>query len=1246
MFSALSAPGEGTTAAAQPIRQCSLNLSEAHVENAPDDLLRLEDFNDASLVRSLWTRYEQGLIYTWVGSVLVSVNPYRDVGVFAEEVAIRYASNWPPQAPHLYAVVKSALVAPEKRHALLVTGESGAGKTEATRAVLAFLAMRHATTDHVRDRLLKSTPVLEAFGNAQTRQNTNSSRFGKFVEVHLSAEGAVLGATLQPYMLEASRVAGDLPQGERAYHVFYILRAVLSSLVDRSLPEGAFWRSLASTPAWTELAKMAGPALAASKRLDNGPKVSRCVEWFQVLSDGLAGTGMLQAEIVESCRIVAAVALLGDVGASESALTTAAALLQIQEKDLTTFLTRTEMSVGTARKEKVYRSRSEHEAATLRASLAQELYASLFGWLTRLVGRGIAPVGDPNGMRRLGILDLYGFEVFMSNGFEQLLINYCNERLQQFFNRQVFTTEAEEYKAEGLDVDGQFQRLLTACQLQALSLLEGEPGSGLALFAIVNDHSRCGFHESSTCGSSSGNALADSITVSCGAHAAFCRRTGRDGTFGIQHFAGEVFYDATQFVRKNSSAHRPDIVSFLHERGSAFVRDVLSAVDTEAACGEAARPAGRPKRKLFGRTLIASFQQDLNELCATLEVRQCHYVRCLRPNDNQAPLLFNDASMLRQCRYSGLLEATSIRRQGYAHRRPLQAFVSRYSIILGRRQPGCADGPMDVARAIRSAAVCGGVSPEDACIGLTKAFIRPPALEWFEAARTRRAAQMVCAVLRSYSAQQNFRRLRHLALLAQACFRGHAVRVRVAQLRAEARAEKVAAAVVRLQRWWRSYTARGRLAATRQRKEEFERKALEVEVQQLRQVLYFEQERLMQMQQQESEAQREKDQVVVLTQEELQIQCREAAKKAVARSPLFANRGVTLPHSNETRSLHAVLGSEGQQRDHVAPSFTSLGRVPSAQARSAGTPRGAAVPDTLPAADFVVGSRASPQYIEGLRSCELPHSYTVATRACNSPPAARVGWTSMGPDARCRPPWLVAPPPAAASRVATVSFSPSMVGNGDYSMRRSFSARSLISRQLSPHPHVRSPLRSPSVIVHKPTKIPGTPFRPVLASCSPRSLGRHAATPRRVPRIANGHLSACAFSELPVACEVGSIRVSTPVHGSVTQAPTPARGGMRPATWAPPQAVVTVSSHALPPASITPRSPLRVRPSPLLDSSAMRVVHSSSHKSATPTSVQHPVPSSSHKSGTPTSVQHPKPPTGVNKENMLLTMKSPSTACA
>merc|ERR1719399_977856 len=188
--------------------------------DAPDDLMLLEDLDESSLIQALWQRYEDGQIYTTVGTVLVSVNPYQDVGAFRRELLLSYASGAPPKAPHLFRTVAEALAAPGDHHALLVTGESGAGKTEATRAVLRFLAARCSAADCIRDRLLRSTPLLEAFGNASTRQNTNSSRFGKFIEVHLSKESEVVGATLQPYMLEASRVAGAMPQGERTYHVF------------------------------------------------------------------------------------------------------------------------------------------------------------------------------------------------------------------------------------------------------------------------------------------------------------------------------------------------------------------------------------------------------------------------------------------------------------------------------------------------------------------------------------------------------------------------------------------------------------------------------------------------------------------------------------------------------------------------------------------------------------------------------------------------------------------------------------------------------------------------------------------------------------------------------------------------------------------------------------------------------------------------------------------------------------------
>lgn len=783
--------------------------------DVPDDLLNLEDFNDSELLRALWMRYERKEIYTWVGNVLVSVNPYRDINAFSEERAARYASSQPPQAPHLFATVRAALTAEGDRHALLITGESGAGKTEATRAVLSFLAMRHSPTDYIKDRLLRSTPVLEAFGNAHTRQNTNSSRFGKFIEVQLSPALEVVGATLQPYMLEASRVAGDLPEGERTYHVFYLLREALSTLAAGTAPQSPFWTRLAHAPEWQDLARAGQAGLAASTRLDNGPFPEHCLERFEVLHEGLVKVGMKHSEVADCCRIVAAVSLLADTGLGDGVLSGVANLLRIQEDELRNFLTKAEMSVGTQRRERLHRTRSEREASTFRASLAQELYASLFGWLTRLVARGIAPSSRTlNGGRALGLLDLFGFEVFTSNGFEQFLINYCNERLQQFFNQQVFTKEAAEYAAEGLDSNGQWQRLVTACQLPALALLEGDPSTGsVGAFGVINDRSRCGFEDAKQDG---GSALGQAIASTCSQQPAF-RKAAIDASraFGVAHFAGEVFYEVAQFQSKNASAHRPDIVVFLKEQGCPFVRDVITG-DAEVQNRDAspmpqsARSPSRDgpnanasRRKLFGRTLISVFREELNELCTTLEARECRHVRCLRPNDEQAPLVFDDESMLRQCRYSGLLEATRIRRQGYAHRRPLRSFAVRFALLLGTREARRvarhvpSTNAAMACSAILQAASEAGISTEDARIGYTKVFLRETALVWFETARRRVAEGLIAALLLGHHTRQYYCRLRKAVRKAQAITRGRRDRDYVRRLRAEIRAAEERAAAER-----------------------------------------------------------------------------------------------------------------------------------------------------------------------------------------------------------------------------------------------------------------------------------------------------------------------------------------------------------------------------------------------------------------------------------------------------------------
>lgn len=809
-----------------------------------DDLLRLEDFDDRTLLRCLKARYERSEIYTWVGSVLVSVNPYREVGAFSEALAVRYADPLNlPAAPHLFAIVAGALAVPGGNHALLISGESGAGKTEAARAALAFLARRCGAAERVRDRLLHSNPVLEAFGNARTRQNGNSSRFGKLIEVHISRTGRVVGGTLKPYMLEASRVSGTLPEAEGTYHVFYQLRAALYAVATGSTPHGPLWATLTHANAWQSLARIAGPALAASKRLAGGPSEVDCLAAFENLYERLLGTGMSHGHVAECARVVAAVAILADEAVSSEVLgATMEELMGTPQDQLRWFFTHVETTVGGTGRERLVRTRGEHEARTLRATLAQELYAALFLWVTRLVGSGIAPPPEPGGGKRLGLLDLYGFEIFPSNGFEQLLINYCNERIQQLFNRQVFLSEAEDYTAEGLDRDGHWHSLVqSACRLPALALLQGEPGGFAGIFGVMSDRSRCGF-DANASGECSGGEVAEAIAAACGGHPAF-RRSPRDAgrLFGVAHFAGDVFYDTRHFVNKNAGAHRPDIVAFLRQHGGSFVRSLFTtdpAVEGGGAAEGPLQPA--PGRgRLLGSTLISAFRAELNELCETLEARECRHIRCLRPNDSQVPLAFDATAMLRQCRYSGLLEATRIRRYGYAHRRSLGVFAQRYAAIVemartgpsaGLRRPaklttgtaagaGTSTAGADAATACASiceAIKAAGIDPSEVCMGKTKVFLREGALKWLEERRHQLAAERLSAWARACIVRCWMRRLRTAVVCLQAHVRGHLARQELRRQQAEAfvlaqqaleegrtRALEEEAAVTALQRWWR-----------------------------------------------------------------------------------------------------------------------------------------------------------------------------------------------------------------------------------------------------------------------------------------------------------------------------------------------------------------------------------------------------------------------------------------------------------
>jgi len=761
-----------------------MQVASSH-DDAPDDLQTLEDFDDNELLRCLRQRFERPdpEIFTWVGRVLVSVNPYRDIGVFGTNVVEQYMANLPclgtsassPVKPHLFAAVAGALAAEGDRHALLISGESGAGKTEATRAALSFLAKRCGTAERVRDRLLHGNPVLEAFGNAKTRQNGNSSRFGKFIEVHISPAGELVGATLRPYMLEVARVVGTLMSGEQTYHVFYQLRAAVSALASGQHVEHA------SCSAWAKVVGLSSRALMASPRLQAGPEAEDCLRGFQDLCSRLLCLGMSTAQLASCAEVVAAVGMLADdalTGTTE-AMAAVADLLGTSDAQLSYFLDHVQTSVQCTG-ETLVRNRSDHDKTTLRASLAQELYGGLFLWMTTFVVSGITPpLGGPLG-RRIGLLDIYGFEIFPSNGFEQMLINYANERIQELFNRQVFLREAQEYTAEGLDDSGEWKRLSAACCLPALKLLEGEAESRFAgVFGIVDDRSRCGLQRN---GEDVGSLVKDIVSLA-GKHESF-RSPAKDASrvFGVKHFAGEVFYDASGFCRKNARAQRPDIVAFLRSHGSSFVRGLFA--------GEVVPSNSGNPRRVFGSTISSNFRTELNELCKTLEERECRHIRCLRPNDVQAPMQFDDKSILRQCRYSGLLEATRIRKYGYAHRRAIPVFVSRYGCLLGlvsTRSSAQGWTSQSIKMALQEIMQQRGMPADQVCVGYTKIFIKERALAWLEDLRVQAAATRISSWYRASWARRAVKVIherRMVALLRlQAASRGFLARQTVKRIR-------------------------------------------------------------------------------------------------------------------------------------------------------------------------------------------------------------------------------------------------------------------------------------------------------------------------------------------------------------------------------------------------------------------------------------------------------------------------------
>ena len=751
------------------------------------DLAALTYLNEPSVLANLRERYVGGKsIYTAAGPVLVAVNPFQRLPELYDHNAMAaFAEGRVPQnEPHIFATAHRAFMAMAGEGAaqsLVISGESGAGKTESTKHAMQYLAMLAGSgvggagmeVDDVEAQVLDINPVLEAFGNAKTLRNNNSSRFGKLIRIHFArpASGSavapsIIGAGLDTYLLEKSRVSSQA-EGERSYHVFYQLCAGASDDERARLklrPVDGF-RALQASGCF-EI-----PGVDDAEMYGTLKKAMRCV-------------GLGDVEIDAAMDVVAAVLWLGEVNfagggegaemAPGDALGNAAALLGCDEAVLAKALCQRSISV---RGELIEQTLSEAQAADTRDALGKTLYSSLFTWICDRINERLAEseekakrgVSCAGGVSEVNVLDIYGFECFDKNSFEQLCINLANEKLQNQFNRHLFKLEQAEYEAEAIDwttiewVDNQ----------PCVDMLEARKPAGL--LALLDEE--CVMPKTTDV------TLCEKFAANFEKSSEHFRKNKRSQTaFEVKHFAGDVMYDTTGWLEKNRDALSNDVKAALTGANHALTPALGALVRTGA--DEGAGGGGRRASSKGSDTVGSRFRMQLAELVTLLDGTDLHFVRCIKPNPRQAPNDYDDRLVLNQLRCCGVLEVVRISRAGYPTRYAYTQFLERYLFLLPPLlQKKAAAG--DAASATRVVLRHFSVPQEAYQCGNTKVFLRAGSLGVIEDLRRRTVGAVVTtqAMSRGAAARRSFLRKRAGLIALQALVRGHSARRHAAELR-------------------------------------------------------------------------------------------------------------------------------------------------------------------------------------------------------------------------------------------------------------------------------------------------------------------------------------------------------------------------------------------------------------------------------------------------------------------------------
>ena len=656
------------------VKSRELQLVNPATFDKVENMSELTHLNEPSVLHNLENRYLDDLIYTYSGLFLVAINPYANIGrLYTQEFVDKYhGSKREDNSPHIFSIAEEAyqnLRQERKDQSILVTGESGAGKTETTKKILKYLAdittpdsqQRGNTRENYESfemKILQSNPILEAFGNAQTVRNNNSSRFGKFIKIEFDECWKINGAYIEWYLLEKSRVTNQYPQ-ERNYHIFYqFLSGIPTSELSQiyHLPSNSIsdYRYLSSANH-----KIVGVDDAAN---------------FRELQAAFDIVGFTQDELRDILSIIAAILLIGNIefvseraeqASFASEVDGLCALLGVTPEKFQEAILRPKSKAG---KEWMVNYKNASQARFILNALSRTLYEHLFAYIVRRINKSLNHGSMSTNF--IGLLDIAGFEIFKHNSFEQLCINYTNEKLQQFFNHHMFVLEQTEYVKENI----QWDYVDYSKDLQStIDLIEqriAPPG----ILPLLEE-------ESILSNSTDGTFFQKLITNWENKSDRF-KRSKLLNSFILRHYAGTVEYSIDGWLAKNKDPLSENLSNVLMNSQNKLVSSFFATPEDNDNSGN----GGSPTKTLMGRnkafrTTSGRHREQLNTLLNQLNMSHPHFVRCIIPNNNKRPREFDRELILNQLRCNGVLEGIRIAREGYPNRILFEEFFTRYKIL-------------------------------------------------------------------------------------------------------------------------------------------------------------------------------------------------------------------------------------------------------------------------------------------------------------------------------------------------------------------------------------------------------------------------------------------------------------------------------------------------------------------------------------------------------------------------------------